>query len=145
MLYKHVNVLRALIVRGLLGRFGRHHLGFIRTVSEPMMLCAGAMIIWSMIKWTEYRKSAETFILPSQYLQVPISGGSFMMDWMPVYAQKLLLTKPFVHHVQMLRAGLLGESFVTHDDPWYLLARSWARTVLAAGPLYDVRNRIQVS
>jgi capsular polysaccharide transport system permease protein len=46
----HLNVLRALIIRDLMGRFGRNHLGFVWTILEPMILCVGVMLVWSMIR-----------------------------------------------------------------------------------------------
>jgi capsular polysaccharide transport system permease protein len=46
----HLNVLGALIIRDLMGRFGRNHLGFVWTILEPMILCVGVMTIWSMIR-----------------------------------------------------------------------------------------------
>jgi capsular polysaccharide transport system permease protein len=45
-----VDVITALIVRDMMVRFGRHHLGFVWTVLEPMILTAGVMLIWSLIK-----------------------------------------------------------------------------------------------
>ena len=32
-----------------MGRYGRHHLGFVWTILEPMILCTGVMFIWSHI------------------------------------------------------------------------------------------------
>jgi capsular polysaccharide transport system permease protein len=43
----HFNLLQALIIRDLMGRYGRNHLGFVWTILEPMILCVGVMIIWS--------------------------------------------------------------------------------------------------
>jgi capsular polysaccharide transport system permease protein len=250
---QHFSVFQALIIRDLMARFGRHHLGFLWTVLEPMILCAGVMIIWSMIKepivhgipllafvltgympltlwrhmtnpltrmlrnnssilyhrpishvdimlaraileffsttsallviyfvlvttdliepaadpgitlaawlftawyfgamgviisaWTEYWEPAEKFILPAQYLQLPISGVFFMVDWMPDYAQKLLLMNPSVHCFEMFRGGFLGPSFATHYDTWYLVAWCLGLTIAAAAALYHVRDRIQI-
>ena len=45
----HFNVFRALIIRDLMGRIGRNHLGFVWTILEPMILCVGVMLVWSMI------------------------------------------------------------------------------------------------
>ena len=48
-LRRHVNVMSALIIRDLMVRFGRHHLGFVWTILEPMILCSGVMLLWSFI------------------------------------------------------------------------------------------------
>jgi len=249
-----LNVLRALIIRDLMMRFGRHHMGFIWTILEPMILCTGVMVIWSLIKepivhgipivtfiltgympltlwrhltnpmarmlrnsssllyhrpmthvhillarslleflsttaalaviyfvvttigviepiadpglalagwlftaWyfgamglviaavTEYWEPAEKFIGPSSYLQLPLSGVFFMVDWLPDYAQKLILWNPSVHCFEMFRAGFLGEAFPTHYDPEYLAICSAVMTVVGAAVMYRVRDRIQVA
>jgi capsular polysaccharide transport system permease protein len=45
----HINILRALIIRDLMARYGRAHLGIAWAVLEPMILCVGVMLIWSLI------------------------------------------------------------------------------------------------
>jgi capsular polysaccharide transport system permease protein len=254
LLRRHMGVLKALVIRDLMGRYGRNNLGFIWTLLEPMILCTGVMVIWSFIHqpiihgvpivtfvvtgympltlsrhminpvtgilrrnssllyhqplshvhillarsfleflsttaallviyfvlvtlglvepvadlgpafsgwmfaaWfygavgmllaalTELWETAEKFIQPMQYLAMPISGTFFLVDWMPGYAQKLLLLNPAVHCFEMFRAGFLGEAVTTHYDPWYLAACSTALTVVGSGALYNVRNRIQIT
>jgi capsular polysaccharide transport system permease protein len=253
-LRRHLNVIHALIIRDLMVRFGRQHLGFVWTILEPMILTTGVMLVWSMIRepvihgvpivafvltgympltlwrhlqtpmarilrgnagllyhrpvshadillarsfleffsttaalvviyftvtttgviepaedpglamaawlftaWyfgamglaiaaaTEYWEPAEKFIQPAQYLQLPLSGVFFMVDWMPDYAQKLLLLNPSVHCFEMFRAGFFGDTVTTHYDPLYIAAWSVAMTVIAAAATYHVRDRIQTS
>jgi capsular polysaccharide transport system permease protein len=253
-LRRHLNTLHALIIRDLMVRFGRHHLGFIWTILEPMILCAGVMLLWSMLRepvihgmplaafvltgympltlwrhlqapmtrilrgnasllyhrpvshahimlargfleffstsaalmviyfvvtttgvvepvadpglalaawlsagwyfaaggmligaWTEYWEPAEKFIQPAMYLQLPLSGAFFMVDWMPAYAQKLLLLNPAVHCWEMFRAGFFGDAITTHHDPVYLAFASAATTALAAAAIYHVRDHIQTT
>ncbi|WP_197279929.1 ABC transporter permease [Bosea sp. AAP35] len=47
-------VYKALIVRFVIGRYGRDNIGFMWTIVEPMMLCVGVMIIWSLTKGVGY-------------------------------------------------------------------------------------------
>ena len=42
--------MEALMVRDLMMRYGRGNLGFLWVLIEPMILCVGVMIVWSMIK-----------------------------------------------------------------------------------------------
>jgi capsular polysaccharide transport system permease protein len=249
-----ISVLRALIIRDLMGRFGRNHLGFVWTILEPMILCTGVMLVWSMIKepmvhgiplvafvltgympltlwrhltgpliklihnnagllyhrpilhtdivlarcileflsstvaliviyfvlesiglvepvkdpglalagwlftgwyfsglgiilcaWTEVWEPAEKFIQPAMYIQLPICGAFAMVDWLPNYAQKLLLLNPSVHCFEMVRAGFLGEEIATHFDSVYLATWSAALTVLAIAAMYSARDRIQMN
>lgn len=249
----HLGVIRALIIRDMMVRFGRSHLGFIWTVLEPMILTAGVMLVWSLIHgatlhgvsviafvltaympltvwrhltnpairilrnnggmlyhfpvapadiilgrlaleylsttaalavvffviasvglvkppaepglmllawamtgWfyagqgmiiaalTEYWEPAERFIPPLNYLALPISGVFFMVDWLPSYAQKLLLLNPAVHCFEMFRAGLFGESVATYYDGYYLAAWSLGLSVVGMAAIYRVRDHIQI-
>jgi capsular polysaccharide transport system permease protein len=250
----HINVLRALIIRDLMGRFGRNHLGFVWTVLEPMILCTGVMIIWSLIRpsvehgipivafvftlympltlwrhltgplarilrhnsgmlyhrpiththillarcvleflstsaalliiyfvlvstglvepikdpslvlagwlftgwyfgaqgvlisaWTEIWEPAEKFIGPMNYLQLPLSGAFVLVDWLPHFAQKLMLLNPSVHCWEIYRAGFFGEEITTHYDMGYLTGWCLFLTALAAAAMYHVRDRIQIN
>ena len=250
----HLNVLRALIIRDLMVRFGRHHLGFVWTILEPMILCTGVMLVWSFIQepiihgvpivafimtgympltlwrhmtnsmgrilrgnlgllyhqpvshvhimlarcvleffstsaalgviyfvvttsgivppaenlglllagwlftgwyfgamglaigaWTEFWEPAEKFIQPAQYLMLPLSGVFFMVDWLPSYAQKLVLLNPSVHCFEMVRSGFLGETVTTHFDVGYLTVFCIIMTLLAAAAIYHVRDAVQIN
>ncbi len=48
-----LRIIKSLTIRDLMGRFGRQHLGFVWTILEPMILTAGVMLLWSMIKEPE--------------------------------------------------------------------------------------------
>lgn len=49
-MYASLRITYALVVRDMMTRFGRHHLGFVWTVLEPMILTTGVMLVWSVIK-----------------------------------------------------------------------------------------------
>ena len=49
-LFEQIRVLRALIVRDLMMRYGRDGGGFAWVVVEPMLLCVGVTAIWMLIK-----------------------------------------------------------------------------------------------
>lgn len=44
------HVIRALVVRDLIIRYGRNNIGFIWTILEPMLLCAGVTLFWALAK-----------------------------------------------------------------------------------------------
>jgi capsular polysaccharide transport system permease protein len=54
------------------------------------------------------------------YLLFPLSGAIFMVEWLPVQAQKYILWLPSVHCTEMLRHGYWGDVVRTHEDPAYL-------------------------
>lgn len=43
-------IMSALMIRDMIVRFGRDNIGFIWTILEPMILCVGVMLIWTVIK-----------------------------------------------------------------------------------------------
>ncbi len=46
----HLSGIHALIIRDLMVRFGRENLGFVWTILEPMILTAGVLTFWSLLK-----------------------------------------------------------------------------------------------
>lgn len=57
---------------------------------------------------------------PVSYLLFPLSGAVFMVDWLPLTAQKLVLLLPMVHGVEMLREGYFGSTVHAHYDLAYM-------------------------
>lgn len=47
-------VYQALVIRFVIGRYGRENIGFMWTIVEPMILCVGVMVIWSLTKGSSY-------------------------------------------------------------------------------------------
>lgn len=46
----HVRVVRALIIRDIMTRYGRNNIGFLWIVLEPMILTVGVTLLWASIK-----------------------------------------------------------------------------------------------
>jgi capsular polysaccharide transport system permease protein len=253
-LHRDISIIGALIIRDMMGRFGRRHLGFVWTVLEPMILTTGVMLIWSTIHdpfihgipvvafvltgylpltlwrhltgamvrivrrhssllyhrpvlighivvarvllevlslsialavsyfavitfgiippvydwglallgwlmsgWyygalglviaalTEIWEPAEKFVQPMNYLALPLSGVFFMADWLPGWAQNLLLVNPSVHCFEMFRAGFLGPEFTTHFSVPYLATSSLVVTLLGIVVLRGARERLDLA
>ena len=249
---RHISVIVALIIRDLMGRFGRSHLGFVWTVLEPIILTSGVMLLWSVIKeptihglpvltfiltgympltlwrhltnpmarilrnnaallyhapvssmhvllartvleflsvtsalvtvyfvvvsiglvepmqnpglllaswllggWyfgamglviavvTEFWEPADKFVQPMQYLALPLSGAFFLLDWLPEYAQRLLLINPSVNYFEMFRAGFIGPAVTTHYSALYLTVCAAVATVVGVAGILRVRDRMQ--
>jgi capsular polysaccharide transport system permease protein len=252
-LRRQMRSIHALMVRDMMMRYGRDHLGFVWVILEPMILTAGVLVIWSLIKptyehgvrvvalvltgympltlwrhltnpavmlfrrsvsmlyhrpitlfdivfaksllefagtscalifvyftllvsgqiepikdmgvtvaaWllmalfafgvgtifsvvTEYNEVSERFVQPFQYLLVPISGTFFLVDWLPHYAQELILLNPLVHCFEMFRAGFFGESLTTHYSSWYLGSWAFGLTVIGLSGVQLVRSRLKI-
>ena len=64
MVMTRLRVIHALIIRDMMVRYGRGHLGFVWTVLEPMILTSGVMLVWTLIKGpTTHGVSVVTFVL----------------------------------------------------------------------------------
>jgi capsular polysaccharide transport system permease protein len=58
-----LGVLRALLVREALGRFGHENLGFFWVILEPLMFALGVTVIWTIANLTHGSVSTVTFVL----------------------------------------------------------------------------------
>jgi capsular polysaccharide transport system permease protein len=87
--------------------------------------------------FTELTEVAERFVQTFQYLQVPISGAFYMVDWIPSEAQAYVLYTPFVHGFEMFRDGVYGSTTPTYYSPSYLFLFS---TVLVVGGLVTLKK-----
>ncbi len=106
---------------------GLYTLGIVSGFARPGLLILG----WLMMAWlalgigaiiaavTERSDTAERFIQPLQYIMLPISGIFFMVDWLPYWAQRIVLLNPLVHCYEVFRAGYFGPSQPAHYDLAY--------------------------
>jgi len=67
---------------------------------------------------------------PLVYLLFPLSGTGFMVDWLPIQAQKLVLLLPMVHGVELLREGYFGSMVHAHYDLAYMSISCLVLTLL---------------
>lgn len=47
---RNVRIIKALMMREMITRFGREGFGFLWLIGEPLMFCGGVLILWSLIK-----------------------------------------------------------------------------------------------
>jgi capsular polysaccharide transport system permease protein len=104
---------------------------------------------WLMLAWfgaslavligagTAFSEVVERLWHPAAYLLFPLSGAAFMVDWLPVGMQKVVLLLPMVHGTEMLREGYFGNVVPTHHDAGYMAS---CCLVLSLAGLYLVRQ-----
>jgi capsular polysaccharide transport system permease protein len=104
---------------------------------------------WFMLAWfgaslalligggTAFSEIIERLWHPAAYLLFPLSGAGFMVEWLPVGMQKVVLLLPMVHGVEMLREGYFGGVVRTHYDLGYMTS---CCLVMSLGGLYLVRQ-----
>lgn len=78
------------------------------------------------------------------YLLIPLSGAFAMVAWLPPQFQKIILMIPFVHGVEMVRAGVFSEFTPTHFDVGYALLCGAVFNLLGLAMIAGARDRIAV-
>lgn len=84
-----------------------------------MMALIGVISGIGFAVMTERAEISEKFVQPLQYLNVPLSGSFFMLEWMPPWAQKLLLLHPHAHSYEVFRSGYFGDAMIAHYNLLY--------------------------
>jgi capsular polysaccharide transport system permease protein len=128
-------------------------LGFIDGLHRLDLIFLG----WLMMAWigsafgmilacvTERYEVAERFVQPMQYLNIPISGCFFFVDWLPTWAQKAILWHPLVHCYEVFRAGYFGEVIVSHYSLTYFTACASILTFLGLRAVYRARSYVRLN
>ncbi len=104
------------------------------------LLSFGLCVLFAVL--TEIFESAEKFVQPFQYLQMPMSGCFFMVDWVPKKAQTLLWYNPTVHCYEMFRAGYYGPSVATHYTVWYPLLAGFLMVAIGLSLFNTARDHL---
>jgi capsular polysaccharide transport system permease protein len=78
------------------------------------------------------------------YMMVPLSGAFYMAAWIPGQFRKFLLALPFIHAVEMIRAGFFGEFVTTYYSIPYAIAWAAGLVLLGLALLRLVRDRVEV-
>lgn len=99
------------------------------------------LILGAIAEIFEY---VERFVQLFTYILVPLSGTFYMVAWIPARFRGTLLYIPFIHCIEMIRAGFFGEFVPTFYSFGYPIA--WAAGLTLAGLflLRFVRERIDV-
>jgi ABC-type polysaccharide/polyol phosphate export permease len=85
-----------------------------------MLAWFGAGLGLSLGTSTAYSEMVDRFWHPTSYVLFPMSGATFMVDWLPPTAQEYALMLPMVHGVEMIREGFFGNVVKTHHDLAYM-------------------------
>ena len=115
-----------------------HALGWLELPEDVLQVAAA----WVLLAWfgmslaiflgslSEISETIEKLWHPLAYLLFPLSGAAFLVDALPVAAQKVVLVLPMVHGVEFLRHGYFGSSIVTHFDVAYMISVNAVLTML---------------
>lgn len=119
---------------------------------DPMkMLAAVALMSWLchglamlVAAGAERWEMVDRLTHPLIYLQLPVSGAFFLVDWLPGSLQEMALYNPTVHVFELLRDGQFGEQIRTTYDIGYVAACAAALQFLGLCAMRAVRPHMQV-
>lgn len=107
---------------------------------EDVLQIAGG---WAMLAWfgaslamllgalSERSETVAKLWHPASYILFPLSGAAFLVDALPVAAQKIVLLLPMVHGLEYLREGYFGSQIRAHYDMNYMALINIVLTLLA--------------
>ncbi len=122
---------------------------------EPPVDLLGVLRGWLMLAWfgsalalvigsaSAYSEIVDRIWHPTAYLLFPLSGAAFMVDWLPVNAQSVVLALPMVHGVEMVREGFFGNVVRTHYDVGYMAFINLVLTLIGLFLLRDTGRRVE--
>jgi capsular polysaccharide transport system permease protein len=120
------------------------YIGWMSPPADLLLVIGG----WLMLAWfgaslallvgagVAFSRVVERFWWPIAYVLFPTSGAAFMVDWLPLKLQRLVMYLPMVHGVEMLRQGYFGNVVRTHYDVGYMAT---CCLVLSLSGFYVVR------
>ncbi|GGG34271.1 transport permease protein [Caldovatus sediminis] len=120
--------------------------------ADPMkMLAAVLLMLWMchglallVAAGAERWEVVDRLTHPLIYLQLPISGAFFLVDWLPHGLQELALYNPTVHIFELLRDGQFGERIRTTYDIAYVAVCSVAFQLLGLCAIRAVRPHMMM-
>ncbi|WP_425069219.1 ABC transporter permease [Reyranella sp.] len=129
-------------IAGLVGDIARWDLFLLGWF---MMAAIGAAFGAMLAAVTELTETIERFVQPFQYLNIPISGAFFMVDWLPSWGQQVALYHPLVHCYEVFRAGFFGDALVTHYDLAYFAQCAFVVAFVGILSVAGVRKRVRLN
>ena len=116
------------------------------------VLMAWALLCWFALGFglvvgslTERSEAFERVWHIAAYLLFPLSGAVFMVEWLPESAQRVVLTLPMVHGVEMLRHGWFGRIVPTYESPAYMAICNLALTFAGLALALTTSRVVEVS
>ena len=127
-------------------------LDMINMVADPLLLTAAwvldAVFCFSaallLAGLSEISELFERLIHPLMYLTMPLTGTFVLADWLPPKARAIVLWSPLVNTCEMFRAGVLGDTVITHWNVWYILLCSLTLTALGLPLMTYVKRHVEI-
>lgn len=93
---------------------------------------------------SEVSEVMEKFIPVTTYIMIPFSGLFYMVSWMTPGVREYLLWSPFVNGMEMMRAGIWGDTVTAYYNVWNPLVCSAVAAVIGLAMCRRVRRTLAV-
>jgi len=125
--------------------------GLILLPNDVMLMMEGwLLLIWFSVALglivgaiSERSETFDRIWHVATYLLFPLSGAAFMVDWLPIIAQKVVLWFPMVHGTEMIRHGFFGHAVITYEDPIYFMTVNLILTLLGLALVRETGRRVE--
>lgn len=107
-----------------------------------MLAIFGASLAFFLGALSEEYELVEKLWHPASYLMFPLSGAAFLVDSLPVAAQKWVLLFPMVHGVELVREGYFGSKVHAIYDLGYMVASIAVLLVLGLAQIRKIGRTI---
>ena len=91
---------------------------------------------------SETSETVEKLWHPMAYFTFPLSGAAFLVDALPIVAQKYVLLFPMVHGVEYLREGYFGSQITAHYDLSYMVIVNTLLTMFGLAQVAKVSRSV---
>ena len=127
-------------------------LGQVSLPHDYLLLYTG----WVLLAWTSLGfallltglamryEIMERLVPVLSYMLIPISGAFYMVSWLPAQAREFVMYIPFVHGIEMVRAGVFGEFVTTYFNAPYALFTGAIMNIIGLLIISASRDRIEV-
>jgi capsular polysaccharide transport system permease protein len=127
-------------------------LGQVSLPHDYLLLYAG----WLLLAWDALGFSLvltglamryevmERLVPVISYILIPISGAFYMVSWIAPGMRSFVLWIPFVHPIEMIRAGVFGEFVATFYNAPYAILLGAIMTIAGLLIISASRDRIEV-
>lgn len=92
---------------------------------------------------TERSEVIEKIWHPISYMLFPFSGAAYMVEWLPVNAQEVVLLVPIVHAMEIIREGYFGKLVHAKYDVGYIIVVCSVMTLLGLALVRETGRRLE--
>jgi len=95
-----------------------------------MLIWFGAALAIFLGALSEFSELVERLWHPISYFLLPVSGAAYLVDSLPLEAQRIILLLPLAHGTELVREGFFGSKITAHYDVAYFASINLVLTLV---------------